>query len=63
MKSALEQLYLFNEPDVMIDTQYGNIPYLHWLEKEKKRIEKDPTRIAEIVTAKNGEVALFANLI
>jgi hypothetical protein len=56
-------LYRYNDPSVMIDTQYGVVTYLKWLEKEKERIEKDPTRTAEIVTAKGGEVALFANLI
>jgi hypothetical protein len=34
------------------------------MQKEKERIEKDPTRTAEIVTAtKGGEVALFANVV
>lgn len=57
------ELYRYNDPTAIIDTQYGTIPYLKWLEKEKERIEKDPTRTAEIVTAKGGEVALFANVV
>jgi hypothetical protein len=58
------QLYRYNDPTAIIDTQYGTITYLRWLEKEKERIEKDSTRTAEIVTAtKGGEVALFANVI
>jgi len=49
------QLYLFHKPDRIIDTQYGSIPYLDWLRKEKERIEKG------VGNHKGGEVALFAN--
>ena len=54
------QLTAFNDPKTAIDSQYGQIPYLSWLEKEKERIERDPTRMAEIKTNK-GRVALFVN--
>lgn len=31
------ELLVFDKPDKMIDTQYGRISYLDWLEKEKNR--------------------------
>lgn len=56
----LIQITVFNDPKKAIDSQYGQIPYLSWLGKEKERIERDPTRITEIKTNK-GRVALFGN--
>jgi len=32
----------------IIDTQYGEVTYLHYCYLEKKRIENDPTRTARI---------------
>ena len=58
----LIQLTVFNDPKKAIESQYGEIPYLSWLEKEKERVERDPTRKAEIKTNK-GRVALFANIV
>jgi len=58
---VLTELLMYNDPDILIETQYGNLPYIRWLEKEKERIDADPTRVTEIIFAKDGEVALFAN--
>ncbi len=42
-------LYDFNYSINPIDTQYGNITHLEWLQKEKERIERDKSRRAEII--------------
>ncbi len=57
-------LYGYQGNETMIDTQYGKILHINWLGKEKERIEKNPIRIAEIVTKinrKNPYSALFVN--
>ena len=43
-----------------IESQYGTLDYLAWLEKEKARIEKTPGRVAEVRVAGN-RAALFVN--
>ena len=54
------ELYKPNLDDKIINAQYGDIPYLEWLMKEKERIEKDPKRKAEIFFKKNKS-SLFVN--
>ena len=54
------QLYVFSNPDEIIDTQYGHIDYLEWLQKERDRITADPDRQAEI-TWKARKCALIVN--
>ena len=54
-------LYVQRNPDERIDTQYGNLTYLDWLKNEKERIEKDPTRTAEISTEGWFTVGLRVN--
>ncbi len=53
------QLTYFKSPSELIDTQYGVVPVLKWLESEKVRIEQDPERRAEIRKSKRSKVALF----
>ena len=44
----------------LIDSQYGMLEYLSWLEKEKARIEKAAGRIAEVRESGN-QAALYVN--
>ena len=41
-------LYDAEKKGKFIDSQYGNIPWPEYLEKESKRIGKQPNRIVEI---------------
>ena len=43
-----------------IDSQYGTLHYLAWLEKEKARIEKAADRVAE-VRERGNRAALYVN--
>jgi hypothetical protein len=43
-----------------IDSQYGTIHYLPWLEKEKARIEQTSGRVAEVRQV-GTRAALFVN--
>jgi len=54
------QLYNWDKPTTIIDTQWGKLAVIEWLEKEEERILKDPTRQAEIRT-EHGRVALFVD--
>ena len=45
----------------LIDTQYGIIPYLEWLEKEADRINASGDRITEIRENSAESVALFVD--
>jgi len=58
----MTQLTIFDDPNKMIKTQYGSIPFAEWLGKEKTRIEVDPERKAQIIISRIG-IALFANSI
>ena len=53
----------FNHREAMIDTQYGFITHLSWLQKEQGRIEKDPLRYATIQSLPGDQniVGLFVN--
>ncbi len=42
-------LYDFGISVNQIKTQYGNITYLEWLQREKERIEVDKDRRTEII--------------
>ena len=44
------ELYEWRPKTHIMDTQYGMINYLDWVNKEKQRIEKDPGRVANIKT-------------
>lgn len=59
-KLPMVQLYDSAPKDMEIDTQYGYITYLRWLELEKARIERTPGRVAEIMHLKNA-ASLFVN--
>lgn len=48
-------------PHVRIDSQYGNVPYLSYLEHEYARITANPERSAGIVEDSRGKVALAVN--
>lgn len=54
------QLYEWSAPREMLDTQYGRISVRNWLSWEKRRIESDPERAAEIVEH-CGFLALFVD--
>jgi hypothetical protein len=56
------QLTIFDDPNKIIKTQYGSIPFCEWLGKEKTRIERDPKRKAKIIQRRMG-LALFVNKI
>ena len=49
MRDSMIQLYRPSPPGEIIDSQYGMIPVLEWLHREKERIEKADGRVAEIV--------------
>jgi hypothetical protein len=59
-KVRLMQLYEYGLADEVLDTQYGHISRKAWLQKEKQRIERDKSRVAEIVYLSNA-VGLFVN--
>jgi hypothetical protein len=46
---GLKEILIFDEGHKKMSTQYGYIPHRLWLEKEKERIESDPTRQASLV--------------
>jgi len=48
MTQKMMLLYGPESPTYMIDTQYGNISWASYLQKEADRIGKQPGRIAEI---------------
>lgn len=48
--------------DRKIKTQYGEISYLEWLQREKLRIEANDGRIANIRVS-HGKCALYVNQI
>jgi len=54
------QLTIIDDPNKIIDTQYGSIHFSEWLGQEKTRIEVDPERRAQIRISRKG-IALFAN--
>jgi len=56
------QLTIWLHPYNTFKTQYGVISNMEWLEKEKKRIERDPIRKAEIRDNGKGDVALFVSI-
>jgi len=56
----MTQLTIFDDPNKMIKTQYGSIPFAEWLGKEKTRIEGGLERKAQIKISRKG-IALFAN--
>jgi hypothetical protein len=59
------QQTIWNEKDEMMSSEYGDISYYSWLEKEKSRIENGLGRVAEIRHQVNDigidEYALFVN--
>lgn len=60
IKMKIIQLYHWGLRNEKIDTQYGEITYYEWLEKEKERITKDKSRFAEI-REHGKKYALFVN--
>lgn len=46
---GLVQLYEWSAPAEVLDTQYGRVAVRKWFGYEKKRIESDPMRFAEVV--------------
>lgn len=62
--SRMTQLSVFQQPQMEITTQYGNISWSEYLQKEKDRIERNPMRVAEIRQGGMGhlgEIALYVN--
>ena len=58
--NGLIQLYNWSPGHEVIQSQYGTMPYLEWLRREKARIERAPGRVAKIITS-GGRCALFVN--
>lgn len=54
------ELYEWRPKAHIMDTQYGTINYLDWVNKEKQRIEKDPDRVANVLTS-SGRCTLEVN--
>jgi len=52
----------FENPNRIIDTQYGCVPFAEWVAKEMVRIQGGPDRKAEIRTSIKG-IALYVNKI
>ncbi|MDP3979948.1 MAG: hypothetical protein Q8Q33_00890 [Chlamydiota bacterium] len=44
----------------LLDTQYGSISFLEWLNKEKDRIQLGTKREMEIRQDKDGKIALYS---
>jgi len=42
------QLTMWDNPEKEINTQYGNIPWVIYLDLERRRIEKNPGRTGEV---------------
>lgn len=57
---GLVQLYEWSSPTEMLNTQYGWGTVREWLAHEKNRIERDPSRFAEVVKH-NCFLSLFVN--
>lgn len=62
-EESMIQLTGFNNVNNEIETQYGKIKFLDWLQLEKSRIKKDPERKAEIRKHQEGReiVSLYVN--
>jgi len=58
----MHQQTLFKPSNEIIQTQYGLASYYYWLQKEKDRIEKDPTRCCVIIVNRNNS-ALYVNCV
>lgn len=56
----LTQYTLFRDEESFIDSQWGTLTYIQWLEKEKERIERNRDRTAEI-RREGINVALFVD--
>ena len=54
------ELYKAEKPGTMIETQYGYQRYEDWIEREAKRISRQPGRKVEIVR-KPKSIALRVN--
>ena len=63
MRGSMIQLYRPSPPGEIIDSQYGMIPVLEWLHREKERIEKAAGRKAEIVFLDNKYSLSVNNII
>ena len=55
------QLYHWSDPSDIIESQYGLVTIRVWLEKEKERILKDPSRTAYIKTNALDQISLFVD--
>jgi hypothetical protein len=51
----------FEVPESTILTVEGRLSWSQWLYREKRRIERDPQRAAEIRERPGGSMALFVN--
>ena len=47
-KDGFIQLFKFGPPGEILETHYGKITYLEWLELESSRIESAPGRVSRI---------------
>jgi hypothetical protein len=58
---AKYQLYGWSSPTETIESQYGALPAIDWLARERDRIVADPKRKAVIAYDGRGHFALFVN--
>jgi len=61
--TEMVQLTHYKHSNLSISSMYGDVTYIEWLNKEKKRIESNSSRKAEIKMKKKTPeiVALFVN--
>ena len=62
MDKPMTMLFTWDKPSMRIDSVYGDIPYIDFLEKEENRINKVKGRCAEI-RQKRGFCSLWVNRI
>ena len=62
-KHRMIQYSIWGHPGESMNTQYGQVTLMQWLELEQERIKKDTTpRVTEILSKPiTGEVALFVD--
>lgn len=61
MKKGRVMEVLYEARSGLINTQYGYVPYLLFLEKERDRVNRDPDRIAKIFKTEGGSFGLLVD--
>lgn len=61
---GIDQATIWQKSDILIDSQYGKVEYIDWCARESARINRHPSRRAEIVMRVvnfSTEVAVFTD--